>query len=218
MSEFKEALLNYEHIYVFRDYEKFAEFLPGRSEKIVDLGGYVGLYSIRSLGGSTSARSYIVEANPLLCSYIYWNLRLNKLENRAKVLCSAVDATSGVGVLYVGESMVNSSLMREYVEDFSAVKREIRIPKFTLGEILEKTGFPRVDLLKMDVEGVEEKVLLGSREVLEAFDVEKLLVELHEGYYSFARIREALGDMYKMVLHVDESTPYQGFLYALSRR
>lgn len=217
-SELRETILNYEHIYVYRDYERLEEFIPGGSERVIDLGGYLGLYSIRSLRSGSRVRAFIVEANPLLCKYIFWNLRLNKVEDRAKVLCIAVDSSKGIEWFYVGESLVNSSLNHHYVEDFSNVREALKVPKLTLSEVLGRSGFRKIDLIKMDIEGVEERVLASSLDALNAYDVEKLVVELHDNYYSFTRISKILADRYHLFLYTDESIPYQSFLYAVSKR
>lgn len=217
-SEVQEALRNFEHVFVYRDYEKLPEFQPGWAERIVDLGAYIGLYAIRFLKAAKRARALCVEANPLACVYLHWNLRLNGVGDRAWVECKAVDSWSGVDTLYVGESMVNSSILPSYVWEYSRVSHSVRVPKLTLEELLHRSGFKSVDLMKVDIEGLEERVLLSSLDVLSSYNVYRLVVELHEGFSSAKRISEALEGEYKVLVVVDESAPNQKFLYALRRR
>ncbi|MGC9146412.1 MAG: FkbM family methyltransferase [Infirmifilum sp.] len=217
-SEIHEATLNYAHIFIYKDYERFEEFRAGSSERVVDIGGYLGLYSVKNLKAGKRVKVTVVEANPALCKYIYWNLKLNKVDERAKVLCVAVGKRRGWGWFYLGESLVNSSLIKGYVEDFSRVVGRLRVFKLTLMDALKMSGFKKIDLLKLDVEGSEGDVLEESTRALEEFDVEKIVVEIHEGYSSLKRLGKVLEERYRLIVVNDGETPHQSFLYALSRR
>ncbi|QOJ78547.1 FkbM family methyltransferase [Infirmifilum lucidum] len=218
VSEVEEAKRNIEHIFVYRDYERFPEFSPAEAHSIVDLGAYLGFYTVRALRLSRKSRVVSVEANPVSCMYTIWNVALQGGADRARVLCRAVDSERGAGRFYVGLSMVNSSLLREYVDEFTSVAREIIVPKVTLLDVFQASGFRRIDLLKVDIEGVEKRVFEKSLEALEQFGVERIVVELHEGFSYARQLSDILSAGYSVYVVRDEDVPFQSFLYAVRRR
>jgi len=218
VGEVREARRSLEHIFVYRDYERFAEFSPETASRIVDLGAYLGFFTVRSLLLSRGSRAVAVEANPLSCMYAHWNIALHGLSGRARVVCSAVDGERGLSKLYVGESMVNSSLLRGYVEEYTSVIGERWVPKITLEDVFRLSGFERIDLLKVDVEGVEYRVLSASKAALEHYDVQRIVVEVHEGFSTAKKLSEALGAEYATYIVVDEGAPNQSFLFAVRKR
>ncbi len=50
----------------------------------------------------------------------------------------------------------------------------------TLGELLQKTGIERCDLMKVDVEGAEYEVLMGAEDVLRRGLIKNIAVEYHD--------------------------------------
>ena len=67
---------------------------------------------------------------------------------------------------------------------------EAHIPAFTLDTLLGALGLERVDLVKIDVKGAEEKVLEGAAKLLDAFRP-ALLIEAH-GKESWSPCRRIL--------------------------
>lgn len=218
VSEVEEARRNIEHIFIHKDYERFPEFSPADARSIVDLGAYLGFYTVRALRLSRKSRVVSVEANPVSCMYTIWNIALQGGAERARVLCRAVDGERGAGRFYVGLSMVNSSLLREYVDEFTSVARELVVPKVTLLDVFQAAGFRRIDLLKVDIEGAEKRVFEKSLEVLEQFDVGRIVVELHEGFSHARHLSDTLSADYNVYVVRDEGAPFQSFLYAVRRR
>jgi len=56
--------------------------------------------------------------------------------------------------------------------------RSIRVETVTLDDFLEAEGWPRVDLIKIDVEGAEPAVIRGMERFLKRVETIKLIVEL----------------------------------------
>ncbi len=207
--ELDSAVRNAEHVFFLRDYERVKGFEP--EGVVVDIGAYLGFYSVRASRRSEAVVA--VEANPLACHYLKVNLRLNSARS-VKPLCAAIDQESGARTFYVAERIINSSLLLEYVEDFSKLSAVIRVPAVTLGQLLELVGIEEVDLLKVDVEGAEARVLRGGRELLERGVFKRVVVEVHPPYSTAREVAELLGPRYRSLVLAEGSAPNQVFVYA----
>ena len=207
--ELDSAVRNAEHVFFLRDYERVRGFEP--EGVVVDVGAYLGFYSVRASRRSEAVVA--VEANPLACRYLEVNLRLNSAR-RAKPACVAVDRKGGARTFYVAARIVNSSLLREYVEDFSGLRAAVRVPAVTLEELLELVGVGEVDLLKVDVEGAEARVLEGGRRLFERGVFKRVVVEVHPPYSTAREVAELLGPRYRSLALAESSAPNQVFVYA----
>uniref|UniRef100_A0A7C3SLD3 FkbM family methyltransferase n=1 Tax=Thermofilum pendens TaxID=2269 RepID=A0A7C3SLD3_THEPE len=207
--ELESAARNVEHVFFLKDYERLKGFRP--EGVVVDVGAYLGFYSIRA--SRSSEIVVAVEANPLACRYLEVNLKLNSARN-VKPLCSALDRVGGIRTFYVANRMINSSFLLDYVEDFSRLKVALRVPALTLKQLLEQLGMGEVDLLKVDVEGAEEEVLEGGRELFEQGVFKRVVVEIHPPYSTAKRVAELLGPRYRLLVLAEDSAPNQAFVYA----
>lgn len=213
-SERGEFFRNIDHIYIHRDYEAFAEFVPEKCWRVLDVGAYVGLYTVRAARFvKECGQVYSFEANPLIFSYLVRNASLNGLEN-VKTYNLAVSYKAGEEKLYIGKSMVNSSLLEDYVEYMSEARSIRRVHAVPLDLILDMLGF--VDLLKIDVEGLEEKIVSNS-EALEPHRVQRIVVEVHPPFTHSADISKLLeGRGYKVATYSPEGAYNQSFVYAFA--
>jgi FkbM family methyltransferase len=212
------SLLNIEHIYVLGDYERVPCLTcvkPGGA--VLDLGAFVGLFSVRVAGENRDVRVYGVEANPFACRYLEANYRLNGVRSGG-VLCGAVGVRSGVARLFVADNGVNSSLVPGYVDDYSVKIGEVGVRVYSLREVFERFQLDRVALVKMDIEGAEEGVLYSSRELVSPDRVERWIIEVHPPYSSPSRIVGLLEKGYRVATFYDYNAPGQVFVYAWTRR
>jgi FkbM family methyltransferase len=114
--------------------------------RFVDIGANVGIYVLRVKSWDLSARIVAVEANPKYAERLRFNVAANNLENVA-VVNAALAATEGTALYYLkDESMIGSG-------------PSIPVPTMTLNNLLHAQGFARVDAMKIDIEGFEDRVL-----------------------------------------------------------
>ncbi|MEM3647288.1 MAG: FkbM family methyltransferase [Thermofilum sp.] len=208
-SELEDALLNLDHVFFSRDYERLSGFEP--RGVVVDLGAYAGFFSVRAAKRSRQVVS--VEANPLMCHYLRVNAKLNGVKN-ARIICAAVDLERGSRELFVAENMVNSSLIGEYVGEFSSLKRTLRVQAITLNDVLRLAGVEKVDLLKVDVEGLEGRLVDENSEILHPEVVQRVVVEVHPPFCSAKSIAEKLSRRYRVAIVAESELPNQVFVYA----
>jgi FkbM family methyltransferase len=127
---------------------------------IADVGSYVGLYTI-ALAQRVGATGRIVAFEPDDSNYrsLKEHVELNRVADRVTLVRAAVGEREGVADL---ESNLDSSFISGDIASSKNNKRA-KVECLTLdGYFADK----KLDLLKIDVEGYEEKVLEGATSLL----------------------------------------------------
>jgi FkbM family methyltransferase len=153
-------------IFAFReDYEPELGYLqqillPGMT--FVDAGANIGIYTLVAsrIVGDTG-RVIAFEPSAQSFRILQRNIALNGLQN-VLAFPFALAQTSGSTRLYHGPNAGLNSLGRDpsWKED----AEEIAIEQ--LDRVIQQTSTARVDMIKMDVQGAEELVLLGAMKIV----------------------------------------------------
>jgi FkbM family methyltransferase len=168
--------------------------LAKRSEVFVDVGAHTGIYSVLACLANPELQVVACEPNPALVERIEANAALNGLGNRITVVTTALSDTSGSAILSIPHKRSDVASLR--APGPGEVALEVNV--MTGDELL--AGLP-VDLVKIDVEGLESAVLRGMAEVLRAREP-KLIVEcLDRAALDRAR-HVAAGLGYRHILHI----------------
>lgn len=118
---------------------------------IVDVGCNIGLYSLPlALAAGPQGRCISIDANPLMTARLLRNAALSGLGN-VTAIASAVSDRAGSGQLAVRKNDDAIVAVEETAEG--------PIPVRTLASLLNDAGISRVDVLKIDIEGHEDKAL-----------------------------------------------------------
>jgi len=165
---------------------------------VIDGGASRGSFSDAFLQVWRPQRLVLVEAIPDLAARLrdrYADLR------GVSVVAAALSDKSGKAEFEVNEFDYSSSLLRidprnsEFFGRSLKVERAIEVPTVTLADLLQREQLPRVDLLKLDLQGAERLVLTGSEDVLGRVRVvftEVLFEQLYEGCWTFRQMDEYL--------------------------
>lgn len=142
----------------------------------VDLGAHVGFFSLiaaRHVG--SEGRVYSFEPTPDVYCRAERNFSANQLRDRITLEGLAVGGRVGEVqfVLVPGASQANS------VEQPGDMGNRIVVPMTTLDEYFKLKGWPRVDLVKMDIEGQELAAIKGMRELVTRNPELSLIFEYH---------------------------------------
>ncbi len=174
-SDTPEAWANILHIYCHRDYELLDEYRPKRGWIILDAGAYLGLYTLRA-ASLTSPTGVVVavEPHPRSRRILEKNVELNELWGIVHIDPRAVACESRYTKLYEACYPGNNSLLPEYVEKLSEKCGVVPVRTATLEEIVEDHGLREIHLLKLDIEGYEEKLLRCMR-----ITPMRIVVEVH---------------------------------------
>lgn len=123
----------------------------------IDVGGHVGEYSMEAASKvGKSGKVVVIEPNPRTFLHLYRNIKLNQFKNIIPVIGAVAAQEEFLSMQIPPED--NWGLSREAESDDSAA---YMIASFTLENLLRKLGIREIDIVKIDVEGHEIKVLEG---------------------------------------------------------
>lgn len=142
---------------------------------IIDAGAHIGLSTLyfKSLWPDTQILA--IEPNPKSLEFLDHNLAQNLIDN---VTIERVALATSVGEtdFYIDSSdddWQSTASLHPAAWTNTRPGEPVKVPTQTLGHYLNES----VDILKMDIEGVEEKVLLSAGEKIR--QVKHLFVEFH---------------------------------------
>lgn len=129
----------------------------------VDIGAHIG-YFTRAFSKLTGPRGavYAFEADPENFALLQKNTR--HLKNVRPYQLAVTDQTGTIDFYHYDEKAGCHSILANVPLDFK--KRKITVPAVSLDAFLQQSGIPRVDLIKMDIEGGEPSALRGMDGVL----------------------------------------------------
>jgi len=163
--------------YLISDHTVLAEQLgsdgvrPG--DIVVDVGAHVGTFADRAL--RRGARIVIaLEPDPLNRECLTRNFATEIREQRVVVVPQGAWSTSGQLTLHQG---THNSGMSSIIHDDGGATFQIDVT--TIDEIVERLGLPRVDFVKMDIEGAEREALKGAANTLRKFRPRMMLDAYH---------------------------------------
>src|SRR5712671_5361729 len=123
----------------------------------VDVGANVGTYAMvmaRHVGASGTVIA--IEPHPVTHARLAFN-RTASGYTQVKLVAAAAGSSDGELMIETdGDNLGASHIVAGNVS-----RRAIRVPSLRLQRILEQAGVSRVDALKIDVEGYEDRVLTG---------------------------------------------------------
>jgi FkbM family methyltransferase len=119
---------------------------------VVDLGAHVGSFSLWA-AGAAPCQVHAFEPSPVTFAL----LRRNLASDPERLHCSqvAVAGSSGARRLSLADDSAANSLDPA---PEGVAGSQVTVDSITLAEALERSGFPRVDVLKLDIEGAEYEV------------------------------------------------------------
>ena len=152
---------------------------------ILDVGGFWGdtaLYfanRIKDLGQVIS-----IEFIPRNLSILKMNINLNPhLSNRIKIIEGAVWNSSDK-LLYYTDKGISSKIRLKPSKKFIN-----KIKTISIDDLVKRYKIPKIDFIKMDIEGAELNALMGAKEVIKKFKP-KLAISIYHDIYDFFKIPE----------------------------
>jgi FkbM family methyltransferase len=139
----------------------------------IDVGANVGFYALEACrrAGETG-RVLAIEADPRSVRLLKQNIEQNALGER--LICAAVCAGPKDGEVEFFEA-TEPSLSGMGESSRSAVRSVLKVPMRSIDSLVSETGRPRVDLVKIDVEGFEFAVIEGAIDTLRKSDAVVML-------------------------------------------
>ncbi|MDD5303062.1 MAG: FkbM family methyltransferase [Elusimicrobia bacterium] len=145
-----------------KDYEREPGFRPAPGQTVIDLGANLGLFAVRAarLVGP-AGRVIAVEPHPDNFRRLSGNARRNGLAWLDCVQAAAGDR-EGTAELFVNDLGINHSLVRRS-------GRSVTVRLLTVDALARERGLTRLDLLKIDIEGVVPAALRGAADTIRRF-------------------------------------------------
>jgi FkbM family methyltransferase len=160
----------YAPVWIDREYEPDARFLPQAGATVVDVGAQVGFYAIRTAKAVGTGKVYAVEPDPDSFARLQKNVQANALAN---VRPMPVAFGSQEGTVYFCQAAYS---VDSHVSE-APVEGAVQVRRMTLDALVADENLPRIDLLKVDTEGAEVDVLAGGRRALER--TAAAVIEIH---------------------------------------
>lgn len=160
---------------------------------VVDVGANIGQFAVASSNLFQGAAIFPVEPDPLVADLLRKNVGKVVSKN---VIVTALGDKVGVSIFHVNHDSQVSSLLplgSDRIEFFpdSMVVRQITVPVTTMDKLFEGVALTEPILLKIDVQGFEDRVIAGASVFLK--QVQWVLMEvsfskLYEGELDFEAI------------------------------
>ena len=167
---------------------------------LVDIGANVGMYTIWA-AKTRGVRVYAFEPESQNYALLYRNIMLNGLSEQVVGYCLALSDEQACSRLYLNDFMAGGSC-HTFGEklDYRLEHRESRYSQgcisATLDQLVAGGAVPAPTHIKIDVDGLEHKVLHGCRSVLADPRLKSVLVEINtnlELHRNIIRDMTALG-------------------------
>ena len=160
----------------------------------VDVGAYVGYYTLLAAHANPSGRVIALEPLPAIHERLLRHVALNRLPH-VECVRAAAGAEEGTASFYHHRTGLptSSSLSRSFMGDGEDVLAT-PVPLVTLDGLLRRCGVDRLDLLKMDTESTEPAVLDGAAETVKR-DRPWILCEVLKARGAERRLEELLGSL-----------------------
>lgn len=181
----------------------------------IDVGAHMGRFTLlgaRSVGNDGLVLS--LEPDQRVFRQLVENVGLNKFQNVTALPVAAFKDNCLVSFKLSNTSGWSS--LTDMHKD--SIFNEVHIPAFKLDTIIESLKIESVDLIKIDVEGAEDKVLEGATKILDEYEP-KLLIEIHgsEPWSKCERILEDHGYEFTVINRDTTSEDLHFHIYAFPR-
>ena len=138
---------------------------------VVDAGAHVGGFTLWAASRS-QCRIEALEPNAPTRALLESNVRRERVDDRVQVRPWAIAAATGTRRLRPAADSAASALVDE------PARGDVQVQAVTLEDAIRASGFPRIDLLKMDIEGAEHEVF-GALDAATLNLVDFWIIECH---------------------------------------
>jgi FkbM family methyltransferase len=187
-----------------------AEEFAGTDAVIVDVGANAGAFFLPLLrAAGKGAKAIAFEPNPVMRARLSANVALNRLTSRVRVFDCAVGAEAGHSVLHfprngnLGQGRIDVAYVRGGSEGVSVAIRP-------LADCLRQAKVSRVDFLKVDVEGLEDRVIVPLLQDDPALWPRSLYFEIaHDGVWQMPLLQVLADRGYARVQDFDNNALFR---------
>ncbi|HGE72475.1 TPA: FkbM family methyltransferase [Candidatus Poribacteria bacterium] len=174
----------YKEIFVAEYLTALDDFVPKKGDIIFDVGAGEGFYSILMKQKVNDISVYAFEPFPDIQKILQYHLDVNGINN-VTIVPKALYNNVGRGIYFFKHDYGNGFVLSPTEIDKNSLSTmascdsytKIPIEFDTIYNFVQTMNIARIDILKVDVEGAEMKVLEGAKEFLS--NVKKIVIEVH---------------------------------------
>jgi len=162
--------------------------------KIIDVGAHIGLYATLA-ASKTGPSGKVIAIEPSTKNYknLIENIKINNYNNIIPVK-KALSDHEGLENLYLSSSSVRHSLDYNTAAKMGFIS-PVKVEVATLDKLLENLSLKKIDIIKIDAEGEEMKILKGSEKTLKNNPTAKILVASYHYPKETKEVRDYLGTL-----------------------
>lgn len=161
-----------DEIFKMEVYKPAVEGLDKEKSIVINVGGYIGDSAIYFT--NYAKKVYTLEPSNVYDILLH-NIKDNNLEDKIIPFNLAMANTNGKRLLYiVGNDNIGATMI-----PFTANKASFEVQSITLKKFLEDNKIDHVDLMEMDIEGMEYEVLEGEGFQSVADKIDRIIMEVH---------------------------------------
>jgi FkbM family methyltransferase len=151
-----------------RDHQETFKKLIEPGDVAIDIGANWGLHTLY-LSRLVGPDGLVIALEPFAPAFaeLEWHIRANHCRN-VKLIQYAISDAGGKALFAAGDSASTGSLVACDARSFTQ-KDEISVTVQQLDFVVEELGLKKLRLVKVDVEGAESRVLLGSKRTIERY-------------------------------------------------
>jgi len=163
--------------YVERKHTEHFKKLIKPGDIVIDVGANIGYYTLMA-AARVGKRGHVYAFEPASHTFkiLQKNIQINGFTN-VSLYNLAISNEEGYVELYLSDSINTGATSITVPELFSGKVEKVRC--ITIDNFLNKENIKKVDLIKIDVEGAEPKVLRGMNKLLSEQNP-KILIEINE--------------------------------------
>lgn len=169
------------------------------AQTVIDIGANTGLFALLAAKANPRCRVWAFEPVPFIFDMLQANVQLNQLSNIEGVQLAVSDTTEETK-FFVTHTHVGIPTDSSSCPGFRSDVEELRLPATSLDDFADRHTLDRIDVLKIDTEATESKVIRGATrtiakhrpfvicEVLENVDHAFLQGRMHSLEYQFFHV------------------------------
>ena len=178
--------------FVLRPYHK--NFPVGDVGTVLDIGANMGYFSIVASKNRGSRVPTIIaaEPNPSCFEVLTKTLRANHLQNVTALNVAVTDREGRIKFRTWLHHSGIGTITRDRFQGLESLEAEVEVNSTTLDKIISQNGLRKVDFVKIDAEGAEDRILAGAEDALEGGVIQRFAIATEHGEAKMEKCLEIL--------------------------
>jgi FkbM family methyltransferase len=207
---------------IFREDNHFlhGDFSPLDLRFVMDIGANEGFYALRVAMENPAALVLCVEPSPYAFEILTMNINKNSLTNIIALNAAASSDSKSIDMEFVRQiNSIGGARLRDVSRPWlpESVIEKRTVQSFSIAQLSHQYDFPRIDILKIDVEGMEDEIIDSIAHMSDM--IQRIVVERHSRELR-DKVVETLTPLgFELVYEEDkEFKQYYGDLYFINQK